>query len=369
MTERGSSSGIDDTFVRAAPTDPTPEGAVVAGRFEIHRELARGGMGAVYVAHDRALERTVALKLILPVDEPGLLESLERRFEREIRILEQVRDQRILRPLAWGRDAKGLFFASDLLEGRTLAEWVAEEGPLSEARARFVAREVARALAEVHAAGFVHRDIKPANLFAERGRSGLENIWVLDFGIARALADDPASTPPITREGGLIGTPSHLAPEQAMGGPVSPATDIYALGVTLFELLTGSPPFRGEPSELVRAHAMEPAPRLRERAPGVSAALDDLVARMLAKDPDERPASATELLSALNAPPPPAVASAARAPGAFASRSRPRWAPSGSRCGAGRGRRRASTSRGEASASLSKTSGRAMCEATPAPIG
>ncbi|MEQ8272334.1 MAG: protein kinase [Deltaproteobacteria bacterium] len=256
-------------------------GTLIDGRFEIQARAGRGGMGAVYRAHDRATGAPVALKLIDTVA-PALLA----RFARESRVLGELKHPGIVRYVAHG-DAPlgGRFLAMEWLEGRDLAARLAD-GPLSVADALAVVRAVADAVGSAHAAGVVHRDLKPSNIFLVG--DDVERAKVLDFGVAAARD----ATIALTQTGVAIGTPGYMPPEQARaGGEVDARADVYALGCVVFELIAGRGPFASEHfvAALVKS-VLDRTPRLAERVPNVPENVDALVHRMMAKGPADRPA-------------------------------------------------------------------------------
>ena len=269
-------------------------GDVVAGRFVIEALAGTGGMGAVYRARDRGSDARVALKVI---GEAGS----ESRFDQEARVLAELDHPAIVRYVAHGRtDDGGAFLVMDWLEGEDLRARLAR-GATTVAEARTVARRAAEALAAAHAQGVVHRDVKPGNLFLPDGDPA--KLVVLDFGVARTRVADAFDTTavPITRTGMVVGTVGYMSPEQARGSTdVDARSDVFALGCVLFECLTGRPAFVGVNAVAVLAKLLlEEAPRARHLEPGVPAAVDDLVARMLAKDPASRPRDGAAVLRAL----------------------------------------------------------------------
>ncbi|MCK6552827.1 serine/threonine protein kinase, partial [Myxococcota bacterium] len=304
---------MEDTYIRderpgdgpARSDDPTDRfgGMVLEDRYEIRRPLARGGMGRVYVAWDRRLAVEVAVKFLALRDGSTPPLELQQRFETEAKVLARLRDPHILRPLSWGRtDAGDLFMVTELLSGRPLDAALREEGALGPARALGVLVDVCRALVETHGADVMHRDLKPANLFLQRSRSGRETTLVLDFGIAKVRGD---STPPIdepapeTVPGVVLGTVAYMSPEQARGRPVTPASDLYSLGVVMYECLTGVTPFSGETLAIMLAHVSQTPSAFRDVAPGlqVPEELEALVRWMMEKDPAKRPQSAAVVLA------------------------------------------------------------------------
>jgi serine/threonine-protein kinase len=271
------------------------------GRYRILAPLGAGGMGEVYRAEDPRLEREVALKVIR--QDALRDESARRRLRQEARALSRLLHPHIATLFDFDHEGGVEFLVLELVPGETLAQLLAS-GPLPEGRARAIAGEVAEALQAAHEQGVVHRDLKPGNvMITPRGRAK-----VLDFGLAHVLADTHrhASTAAtadlaVTAPHALVGTLAYMAPEQVRGRMVDARTDLHALGVLLFEMVAGRTPWRGaEMVPLLYAIANEPAPPLRELQPGVSQALEALVARCLEKEPGRRFADANALLRALH---------------------------------------------------------------------
>ena len=271
-------------------------------RFVVERLAASGGMGRVFRARDVQTGDVVALK-VLDRPEGSRLgnagdardRALER-FAREARLLAQLRHPGIVRFVAFGVTAAGEpYLAMEWLEGETLARRLSR-GALSVPEALAVGRRVALALGSAHAAGVVHRDVKPSNLFLVDG--DCEKIKVIDFGIAR-LAPLPSD---VTRPGGVLGTPGYMAPEQARAlRDVGARADVYALGCVMFRCLTGRLPFEGDdPLAVLAKILLERSPRVKELLPSVPRPLDDLIARMLSKDPAKRPADGTAVASEID---------------------------------------------------------------------
>jgi serine/threonine protein kinase len=260
-------------------------GRTLSGRYEILDRLGQGGMGQVYHARDVLLGRLVALKVLWP--HLAASEAAQERFRREARAAARLNHPAVVAVYDHGADEDLQFLVMEHVEGRTLKEMLAEEGPLTPDRAVAVAIGLADALAAAHAAGIVHRDIKPGNVIVCSDGS----VKVMDFGIARAVTAETVS-----ETAAVVGTAAYLSPEQAAGGRVDARTDLYALGVVLYEMLVGEPPFTGEtPVAVAYKHLHdEPLPP-SERSPGIPRPLDRIVARAMAKDPDERYGSAEDM--------------------------------------------------------------------------
>ena len=273
--------------------------AVAGGRYRVERELGHGGMASVYLARDEELERPVALKILAAhlASEPGFYE----RFVREARMAARLSHPNIVQVFDAGEEDERPFIVMEYVPGRTLAEEIRERGKLDAARVVDLALQVCGALELAHASGLVHRDVKPQNLLLRD--DGV--VKIADFGIARA-----AEATKLTQIGSILGTAAYLAPEQAAGEPVTAAADIYSLGVVLYELLSGQTPYEFKSlAELVVKQREEPIPPLREADPSVPERLEAVVMRCLARNPDYRPRSASELAHELAAasPEPPTV--------------------------------------------------------------
>lgn len=308
----GSSASAEKTDALAAD---------LGGRYELRRLLGRGGMGCVYLARDRTLGRDVALKM--PRFEAGRPELIER-FYREARSAAALNHPGIC-PIFDVNEHNGTpYLTMAFVEGPTLAEMLRERGPLPSEEAARIVREVAQAMHEAHRAGVVHRDLKPGNVMLDRAGRAV----VMDFGLARQF--DIAPEQCVTRFGMVLGTPAYMAPEQTGGDPatVGPAADIWALGVILYELLTGQRPFTGASlgQLFARIAADEPLPPSVLR-PTLPPALDAVVRTALAKDPSRRYTSmaafADALESAALAMTPTDLAPADTPPTASAPRRRP----------------------------------------------
>ena len=265
-------------------------GELIAGRYEVEKLVGSGGMSNVFRAHDRMLERTVALK-ILHEQYTRDADYVER-FRREARSVAQLTHPNIVTVIDRGEQDGRQFIVFEYVEGDNLKDLV-NRGPLPVRDAIQLALQVARALAFAHVRGLVHRDVKPQNvLLNDDGQAK-----VTDFGIARSLDVDG-----VTQTGTVLGTSDYIAPEQARGQKVNPKTDIYSLGVVLYELLTGQVPFAGDNFVAVAMrHVNEPAPSVLERRSDVPVRLDLVIQRAMAKDPADRFESMAELVTELEA--------------------------------------------------------------------
>ena len=268
------------------PYAPDLAGCALDGRYELHELIGEGTFGRVYRGYDRRLARAVAIKVIKPwwAEDPDGAES----FEREAQLLARVSDPGIVQIFDVGHADEGLYFVTELVDGESLAARLKRAGPIAAPDACVIAEQLCRALEHAHAERIVHRDIKPANVLI----SGRGQVKVGDLGIAR-LAEGSTDGGTAT----IVGTPRYMAPEQASGLPVTPATDVYSAGVVLYEMLAGHTPFAGESAvEIALQHVqMEPPPL----PPGTPRSLERVVRRALAKDPADRYQSATAMAGAL----------------------------------------------------------------------
>ena len=287
------------------PMNPTQ-----LGPYEIKSRLGRGGMGAVYEAIDTTSGDTVAVKVLAShlADDPGL----RSRFEAEIETLKNLRHPGIVRLLAFGEQDDQPFFAMELVRGKSLEQILRSGRRFTWQETVAVAVEVTRALKVAHDHGIVHRDLKPANLLVADPVSGLTEpeagtdsqsnaakvtVKLADFGIAKLFGGVAH-----TAIGHVVGTAEYMAPEQATGRPIDHRADLYALGLVMFAMLTGSPPFRGtQLTEVIDKQRRVIPPRVASLVPDVPAELDELLARLLSKDPAQRPASALALGRLLSA--------------------------------------------------------------------
>jgi eukaryotic-like serine/threonine-protein kinase len=271
---------------------PPQPGDLIADRFELEELVGTGGMSTVFRARDLQLDRLVAIKILHEryVDDPEYLE----RFRREARAVARLSHPNIVTVIDRGDDGGRQYIVFEHVEGENLKELVTRTGRLPPRRALELVIPVADGLAFAHERGLVHRDVKPQNVLL----SSEGEIKVTDFGIARSLDVEHG----VTQTGTVLGTSEYLAPEQASGEPVSPATDEYSLGVVLWELLTGEVPFTGENFVAVALrHVNEPPPSLREQRPDLSPRLAAAVERALAKDPARRFPSMSALATELRA--------------------------------------------------------------------
>jgi eukaryotic-like serine/threonine-protein kinase len=267
------------------------------GQYRLVAPLGEGGMGAVYLAEHRMLKRPCAIKLIRPeqAGDPRVLA----RFEREVQMTARLSHWNTVEIYDYGRTEDGTFFyVMEHLPGLSLEELGERHGPLPAERVVHLLRQTCQALREAHAVGLIHRDIKPGNIFAAR-RGGLYDVAkLLDFGLVKPVAD--FSSPRLTQDGAISGTPLFMAPEQARGVEVDARSDIYSLGAVAYALLCGRPPFeRTTPMEVILAHAHDDVVPPSQLRAGVPADLERVVLRCLAKQPEDRFQDAASLEQAL----------------------------------------------------------------------
>ncbi len=276
---------------------PEP-GEVFDGRYRIDACVGEGAVGAVYRAIEVATDRPVALKVLHArlVD----VDWLRERFDREARALGQLRHPGIVPVLGHGLAESGPYLAMALLEGRTLADLLRAEGPLSVERACALGLQILEAAAFAHAQGVIHRDLSAGNVFVA-GAGPDERTRILDFGLVKLHGERWGPQASLTNEGEVFGTPAYMPPEQGVGGEIAASSDVYSLGVLLFELLAGRRPFTQESlPALRRAHLVDTPPRLWETRSELAGrhALDAVVQKALAKRPADRFPDAGALLRA-----------------------------------------------------------------------
>ncbi|MDI1434847.1 serine/threonine-protein kinase [Polyangium sorediatum] len=279
-------------------------GAVIDKRFRVIQYLGSGGVGHVYVAEGLRGGRNgprVTVKVLRVEHQAN--EMLRARFHREIAAASRVTDPRVLQVHDAGTLPNGLpYFVAEHLVGLDLADTLSYARTLTPVRATRIAVDAAFALAAAHASGVVHRDVKPENIFLVHAPDGRELVKLLDFGSAW-IDGDPGGKDSfrLTSRRSAVGTPEYMPPEQAAGELAEPTADIYALGVVLFEMLAGAPPFVGPPAVIAERHAVERPPPLRAGnvALAASTALEAVVVRALEKDPDRRYGSAVAMAEAL----------------------------------------------------------------------
>ena len=265
------------------------EGTSIASRYELRAHLATGGMSAIFKGWDYRLSRPVAIKMLRQLEdaEPGTLE----RFRREARATAALRNDHIVQVYDFIEEYGCHYLVMELVDGINLKQRIFEQGPLDWREALSIGADICRALQEAHDKGFIHRDIKPQNILLDPG--GIAKLT--DFGIVYA-----GSARSITTSGIVLGTADYISPEQAQGLALQPQTDIYSLGIVLYEALTGALPYAGTTTvSVAMLHATAPVPSLREYRPDLPEDVEAIVIRALQKDPADRFASAREMQQAI----------------------------------------------------------------------
>ena len=264
---------------------------ILAGRYRLVRLIDRGGMAEVWEGKDEILDRPVAIKILRPALADD--HQFQERFRLEAVAAARLAHPNVVATFDTGLDSGVAYIVMELVGGRTLRDLLHDEGPLPVPRAVAIAAAVADALHYAHEAGIVHRDVKPGNILI----GGDGRVRVADFGIAKAATDRDRD---LTESGALLGTVKYLAPEQVAGRPQDRRADVYGLGVVLYEMLCGRPPFSGDTDMAVAfQHAHAEPPRMRQLRPQVSRRLEAVVLKAMAKNPEQRYASAAALRAAL----------------------------------------------------------------------
>ncbi len=282
-------------------------GILIGGRYRIETHLGDGGMGSVYRAFDREQQQTVAVKVL----KPRLIESQDRvaRFRQEARALRLLKHPNSVRIFDSGRTPQGtLYFVMEYLEGYNLADMLDKRGPLTWQSAFKIGTQILRALREAHEIGIVHRDLKPENIFlCNARREGCHFVKVLDFGLAKVIESAPGLGPSIepavrTQAGYVFGTPRYMSPEQARSQPLDGRSDLYNVGLLLYQMMTGTPTYRDEDAIVVMAKHVRTRPELpSKRKPGLQLPrrAEAIVMQALEKRPERRFSSAATMLAAL----------------------------------------------------------------------
>ncbi len=289
----------------SGPRRPTPAaaganapkvgpGMVLDGKYRLEAALGTGGVGTVYRATHLLLGHSVAVKILRASS--GTTPEQRARFQREGIAACRIRHPNAVAVLDFAVTEDGItYLVMELLQGRSLADELREEGILAPPRTAELLSPICDVLAEAHAAGIVHRDLKPANIFLQAGRQG-EVVKVVDFGIAKLVDDEIASyEQPLTMAGHVLGTPAYMAPERLLRRPYDGRADIYSLGVMLYQMLGGRLPFHspdGDPLKVALMQINDPPPSLRELQPAISPEIEALVLGALAKNPEQRPSAA-----------------------------------------------------------------------------
>jgi serine/threonine-protein kinase len=262
--------------------------AIINERYELIKRIGRGGMADVFMARDRLLDRNVAIKVLFPefAVDPNFVE----RFRREAQAAANLNHPNIVNVFDWGKHGGTYFIAMEYVDGRTLADILRSNGHLTSKQAAEIASEVAAALGFAHAAGLVHRDIKPANILI--GTNG--SVKVADFGIARAMNAPTESN--LTQAGAVMGTATYFSPEQAQGAQPDPRSDLYSLGIVMYEMIAGRPPFTGEnPVSIAYKQVHDYPTPLNRLVADVPRSFEAIVAKLLTKDPAVRYSTADSL--------------------------------------------------------------------------
>lgn len=289
----------DATLKGETPADPLI-GQTLDGKYKLEERLGIGGMGTVYRARHVLIDRPVAVKVLhqrLVEDEASRI-----RFQREAKASGRLQHLNAVAVTDFGQSSTGyVYIVMELLEGHTLREILAKEAPLETARAVSLMLQASAAVAAAHEAGIIHRDLKPANILVTQSADVPSIVKVLDFGIAKLLSDAfDDDEPNLTQVGVMIGTPRYMSPEQCNGFELTPAADVYSLGVILYEMLTGVSPFNGStPLAIALKHSTDLPKPPREMVPTIPLELEGLVLHALEKNPDDRPANAAAFRSEL----------------------------------------------------------------------
>lgn len=288
--------------------DPSAQQAadeeLLSDRYRLGEPLGEGAMGEVYRAEHVMMEKTVAIKVLRR--EMSENDEIVSRFQREARAAANLTHPNVCQATDFGQTDDGSFFlVMEYLEGDTLEARIEEEAPLCEERALHIARQIAGALMEAHKAGIVHRDLKPENAMLVDRHGDADTVKIMDFGIAHLVAsakEDEDAPARLTREGMVYGTPHYMSPEQVAGEDVDARTDLYALGVVLFEMLTGTAPYDGDNiARVMGKHITEPIPAIDDHLDGSApSAVQELVETLMAKAPEDRPESAREAIELID---------------------------------------------------------------------
>ena len=293
----GTLPGDAPTMALPAATAVVQPGRIFADRYEVLGTLGRGGMGVVYRARDRQLDEVVALKILRP-EVLAADSSLLDRFKQEIKLARRITHRNVLRTHDFGEAGGIPYISMEYFEGVTLKEVVHNRGALPMGVGLSIAKQMCHGLGAAHAGGVVHRDVKPQNMLILPETA---EVKIMDFGISRVSSVEPGASG-LTTAGTVMGTPDYMPPEQAQGRPADFRSDLYSLAVVLFEMFTGTLPFKGEtPMAVVLAQIQKAPPRPRSVNPRLPAELEAIILRGLQKEPARRWQSADSLLEALSA--------------------------------------------------------------------
>jgi serine/threonine protein kinase len=268
-------------------------GRTLDDKYLIEEHLGEGGMGAVYRARHLLMDRPVAIKVLhqrLVEDEAARV-----RFQTEARAAVMLQHSNAVSVTDFGQTSEGVYIVMELLEGRTLREILNREAPLETARAISLMLQACDAVAAAHEAGIIHRDLKPANILVTQSADQPAIVKVLDFGIAKLAGDNHDDETIVVQQSSVIGTPRYMAPEQSNGSQLTPAADVYSLGVILYEMLAGMAPFTGTTrAEIAQKHANDLPHSPREIVAAIPEDVERVVLHALEKQPGDRPANARE---------------------------------------------------------------------------
>src|SRR5262252_11128159 len=272
-------------------------GAALAGRYRIERLISRGGMGAVFEATQLGLDRAVAIKVLLPTLSRD--DKVQERFRREARSAASLHHPNIIQIYDYGISDHGPYIVMELARGKSLRQLL-NKGALEIGLGVNLMGQICSALAAAHSATIIHRDLKPDNIMVEEQPDGQILAKVLDFGIAKMREAQPDEESANLTGANIIGSPAYMSPEQSLGTTLDARSDIYSLGIVLYEMLTGSTPFgKGAPGALLTHQINTPPPSLTSARPEISSALESVVMKALAKDREARFTSATQFAQAL----------------------------------------------------------------------
>lgn len=284
MIDAQTTSSVTDPFV----------GRTLDDKYLVEEAVGAGGMGAVYRARHLSMDRPVAIKFLHQrfVED----EAARSRFQTEARAAVKLCHPNAVSVTDFGQTSEGVvYIVMELLEGRTLREILSREAPLETARATSIMLQTSDAVAAAHVAGIIHRDLKPSNILVTQSADQPAVVKVLDFGIATFAADDDEDAPDLAQTNTVIGTPRYMSPEQHNGNELTPAADVYSLGVILYEMLAGTVPFSGStPAEIAEKHANNPPHAPREIVATIPEDVERVVLHALEKEPADRPANAGE---------------------------------------------------------------------------
>jgi serine/threonine-protein kinase len=299
----GAPGGSVGSFAAAVAAQDDYIGKVVAQKYRVEQMIGEGGMGKVYKATQLALDKPVVLKVL----RQALLsdERTVARFQREAKAASRLNHPNSISVLDFGQSSDGaLYIAMEYVQGKDLHGILSREWPLPEARVIRIVTQVLSALADAHSAGVIHRDLKPENIMVEQRRGEADFVKVLDFGIAKIVDGTNDDGPALTRAGFVCGTPEYMSPEQARGAQLDHRSDLYAVGVILYQLMAGMLPFDSDSAVgFATKHLVEQPPLPTRRRPDakVSPAMERLIMKALSKSPDDRPQTAEQFRAELQA--------------------------------------------------------------------